>query len=178
VQVAGHEHIFACGDCVLVDDTQVAWLGMEHAKLAAASVRALAAGTGSKLGVWKRNKVRPASGVMARWRCGQPRPASLRHNCMASTCCAALRSCTGDAPECSRSFRTRGARRAASGQVHTQVAGAAAHHGACLQGFMFNIVGLGKKNVIALFDKGATTMVPGAVMWFKTDKAAKILGIK
>lgn len=55
VQVQGHTHIFAIGDCVSVDDTQLSYLGMQHAVVAAHNVIALARDPDAKLKAWKRN---------------------------------------------------------------------------------------------------------------------------
>ena len=86
LQVGEHRNIFAGGDCIHVDSTQLAYYGMQHGQLVAANIKKMMAGK-SKLGAWKRDA-----------------------------------------------------------------------------GFKVNIVTLGKKSVVVLFDEGCTTMVPSFVV--------------
>ena len=55
MQVQGHSHIFAVGDCICVDDSQLSYLGVQHGAMAAANVIALANDPVAKLRAWKRN---------------------------------------------------------------------------------------------------------------------------
>lgn len=64
VQVHGQPHIFAAGDCINVDSLHLAYLGMQHAKLAAHNISALAkAGAEARLKAWKRDAGMPVSVV-------------------------------------------------------------------------------------------------------------------
>lgn len=98
-QVEGHPHIFAAGDCIRVDDTQLAYLAGQHGELAAKNAIKFAANPQARLKSWKPNG-----------------------------------------------------------------------------GTKVNAVGLGKKNVLVLFETGVFTCVPGAVVWFKGSKGKAMLG--
>lgn len=56
VQVAGHPHIFAAGDCIDVDSAHLAYLAVQHAKLVARNLAAIVKDAGSaRLASWKRD---------------------------------------------------------------------------------------------------------------------------
>jgi NADH dehydrogenase FAD-containing subunit len=54
LQVKGYSHIFAVGDCIWVDDTQLSYLGVQHAQDASKNIVALANGN-TTLKAWKKN---------------------------------------------------------------------------------------------------------------------------
>jgi NADH dehydrogenase FAD-containing subunit len=99
MQVEGHPHLFAAGDCIRVDSNQLAYLAGQHGELVAKNVSKFAANPQAQLKSWKPNG-----------------------------------------------------------------------------GTKMNIVGLGKRSVVLLFETGIFTLVPGSAAWFKGKKGKAMLG--